>query len=736
MNSKSANLISEIQIPNVTNNTTNIIINNLTYLNAPAVASGSIVEELNRTGGVNLIKNSDSKNNIIEEIQIIGKSIDNKMNNNIQTENSNRNSNSNNIVNSELIEKIQNEIKNLENIGINSNNQISNTIINTLPVKSITPTYNSNHKKTFNLISSNNINNKDNPNLENNIHQKSQKNENSNKMIERYIKKKVSPYSAAMNTSYNTEKVNNSGNNSILNNTSNFKDNQNSSISSTKNKYIINKISAASKKNGPKKAFFNTSMSFDQNNDNKNTTFDNEISKKYDCEKSDEKNISSISKNGSDNPKKDLSSSEIANAIKANNPIIKNNKNVGNNNENYLIKKAVNKKFDTIREEDEDLKINKKPISYLNYYTKYAHESKNNAINLHMSNYNADTNTNGNNSIIKKITKRIKNDSNILDQFITSNKKNDLSNSYASSPNKKNSVSPAFKNPAKSSRVHNPNNSNNKEIYTITENAFSSSLNKNRINTSNHLNVNDISTTTGLYNLNNTNKIVGINSATNNKDDLQNNFDSNNRVDILNNFKKIRQKNISVPNAHKLIPVDNNNNTSKFKKINNSNISRFINNNNSNINPLAITSLGYSFKSPLKKPPVSTSVNPKRNNFNVNSKNKNCNLNLTGNNIVLNGSACKNKNVSYLKSGVDLKINNKMNLNITTNIVSPTLVTEDNSVIPNKKYPLSSIKKDNEINKNIIKNNNIININQNSVCPSKNKFSYEGILYFKNLNQT
>lgn len=62
-----------MQIPSVTNNTTNIIINNLTYLNAPGTTAGNLVEELNRSEAASVIKNADPNSNLVEEIKIVGK---------------------------------------------------------------------------------------------------------------------------------------------------------------------------------------------------------------------------------------------------------------------------------------------------------------------------------------------------------------------------------------------------------------------------------------------------------------------------------------------------------------------------------------------------------------------------------------------------------------------------------------------------------------------------------------
>ena len=813
--------MNDIQVPSVTNNTTNIIINNLTYLNAPGTTAGNLVEELNRSGAANLIKNADQGSNLIEEIKIVGKNTKetynktgiNLINNNIKLDHSsdkaniNISNNNNKYLNAEILEKIQKEIKNIENINDIANNTSTSSA-----------THATNFTNTSLITNTNNNTNNINAskNQETQQHQlktiiKKEVAHTNNKNIERYVKKKVSPYSAiSHNQSYNTEKSSLTANSPLMNNTANPKEpvnnNSNLNITATQNKYILSKLSsAANKKSGPKTAFFNTSMSFDQNNDTKNTTFDNELVKKYENNnnnrnKSDDKNSASamnLKNAGNNNSKRLSTTSEIANAIKNNTNIGSagaNNKNNNNsNNENYLIKKSINKKFDTIREEDEEVKTHKKPFSYLNYYTKYAPEAKNHKINQNLiSAYNADSNypknsitTNNNNnnivnnttnpdagntSILKKITKRFNNESSFLEQYVTNNKKI-ISSSYASSPNKKTSVSPVFKNNgANSSRVQNANGNNNssigKDIYTITENAYSSSRTKSRVNAganNTSMNKNNISADTAS-NFNNTGKSAFYDNNNNNSS-IVNTYSSNNKTDNLDFHRKIRHKNISVPNAAKFITGGNKQDASKFKKINNTNLinlDKFINPNNNNIGTDTALS-HYKNKSPLKKPPVSTSMAPiARKSVFESSKTKSPNLNMTGHSIILNNSARKNYNINnnnrkVLGNNGAKSANNKLsfNLNLTKNNLNNTLVTEDNNVTnPNVDVlhtrssivnNTSSVKKGNGndviANQNFINNNdkNSINLDNNansfyqgSVTSSKNKFNLDGnFLYLK-----
>ena len=152
-----------------------------------------------------------------------------------------------------------------------------------------------------------------------------------NKIIEKYIKKKVSTNSNnTTTTNYKTENLN----------------------SSQENKYILNKLN--NRKVKPKNAFFNTSMSFDINNDNKNASFDKDSVAKY--EKENKREGSSDEKN-------------LINSLK--NPI------KITNNENYIIKKSVNKKFETIREEDEENQNNNKSKKYQTYFNKFERNSRN-----------------------------------------------------------------------------------------------------------------------------------------------------------------------------------------------------------------------------------------------------------------------------------------------------------------------------------------------------------------------
>lgn len=776
----------------------------------------------------------------------------------------NNNINNNNYINTELIEKIQNEIKNIETV--NTANNATTQAYNLTNINTNTIFNNNTSINTNNTNINTNASSKNPETQIKTITKKEFTNTANNKNIERYIKKKVSPYSAIshQNQSYNTEKSGYTANSTLLNNTatpkeSNNNNNNNLNITATQNKLILSKLaSAANKKNGPKSAFFNTSMSFDQNNDTKNATFDNELAKKYENnnnirEKSDEKNSASAMNLKTAGGKRIATASEIANAIK-NNPIISsatgankntnnNNNNTNNNNinENYLIKKAANKKFDTIREEDEDMKTHKKPFSYLNYYTKFAPEAKNHRVNQNLiSAYNADSNyptnslttnnnlnnlTNnnlnnlnmnntynpnaGNTSILKKITKRFNNESSFLEQYVTNNKKM-LSSSYASSPNKKTSVSPVFKSGANSSRAaHNANtnitaNNNNyrnvnktnfnnssvgKDNYNnATESAFSTSLNKNRSITggnisstlsknNNTYNNNNISTNT-TSNLNNIGKSALYN---NNNSVIVNTYTSNsNKTDMLDFHRKIRQKNISVPNASKFItagvistPANNKQEkqdaSSKLKKINNANLTnlnKFLNTNtNNNNNQVTNSALSYyKNKSPLNKPPVSTSMAPVgRQSVTAGAKAKNPNLNMTGHSVILNNSARKDYNNKTAKGRGSVAAKAaaaaeklRFNLNLTTNNFNNTLVTEDNSVtnpngdvlhtrssVVNSSFTgkkavgnpgvvnnhqnfvnsIASVNNNNNVN-NI--NNNLKSLGQGSASSSKQKFNLEG----------
>lgn len=791
---------------------------------------------------------------MIEEIKIVGKT-SNEINGKTVISNTNNNNNfdasaktnlnissNNNYVNTEIIEKIQNEIKIMENISIANNISAgTNQPINLSP----------NNNNNVNNVSS--IKSQETQQQQQKTPIKKEVANTNNKNIERYVKKKISPYSATShNQSYNTEKSGLAANSISMNNSTTPKEpnpnNNNLNITATQNKYILSKLSsAANRKNGPKTAFFNTSMSFDQNNDTKNTTFDNELLKKYENnnnnnrDKSDEKNFASSSliiKNanaGNANNKK-FSTTEIANAIKNNSIINSNantnnsnanakNKNSGssaigsgininsnNNNENYLIKKAANKKFDTIREEDEDVKTHKKPFSYLNYYTKYAPEAKNHRVNQNLiSAYNADSNYptnsitatnnnnannanvnntynqigNGNTSILKKITKRFNNESSFLEQYVTNNKKM-LSSSYASSPNKKTSVSPVLKNGANSSRVQNATNNANtsvgKDIYTIKENAFSSSLTKSKFNgtgfntsSNNNANTNNENMNTNTTsNFNNTGKNALYNNSNNNTSSNVNTYASNtnNKTDMVEFHKKIRQKNISVPNAAKFITGNsavNKLEASKFKKINNNNITnleKYINTGGNNNNNNTNKNLGnintalnyYNEKSPLKKPPVSTSMAPgTRKSVTASSKNKIANnLNNTGNSVILNNSARKTYGINpgKLRGTTGAKATDKinMNLNLTTDNFNNTLVTEDNhnnlsftnitnsnldvlhtrsSISNNASASVKKASGNSLINyQNIPNNNGILSnvnaLNQGSVINSKNKLNVEG----------
>jgi len=767
-NLKTGNLMNDMQYPNVTNNTTNIIINNLTYLNATGTETSNIVEELNR-GGAAIIKNPELNTNVIEEIKIIGSKFRDQntfinkckfSNNNLDDSSLRMNSdinskpneinnafnNFNNNIKGEIIEKIQTEIKCLENISTNNSknitigNNCTNTALNTKLINSFKNSNNTPENKNNSISNKNNNQNRKESPISEVITKKAK--ESPNKNIDRYVKKKISPYVAASNVNYNSEK---SGYSSSLNYNNNIKkDSQNANntnLSTTQNKFILNKLHAATnKKITPKNAFFNTSMSFDQNNDTKNTTFDNELVKKIENrEKSDEKNLSSIGRLGikeNNRHGKNLSITEITNAIKANNQISKNKNPNGNNhiNENYLMKKSVNKKFDTIREEDEDIKTQKKPFSYLNYYTKYAPENKNQRLSMNSTNnYNADsnypTNSNANSSILKKITKRFTNESSFLEQYVTNNKKNIISSSHGPSPNKKSSVSPTFKYAANSSRIQNANinTSVSKDIYTITENSFSNSFKKNRLNTGGNIyNPNNIANS----NLNNSGKSGGYNNTSNAKNNIEeiattSAYCSVNKTEVLDFNKNARGKNVSSLNAQKYtIPSK-----PKFKKINITNISNLNNNNNfiGAVNSLAVTNEGFSNKSPLKRPPVSTSITPViKKAMNASSKIKNnINLNLTGNSITLNNSARKNTTSSNLKGMIGNKIQEKQNLNLTTQNINKTLATEDNI------QDYGNIKIENMSNFKEININNMNVIKRKSQTLSKNHFVSEGDLNFK-----
>lgn len=699
--------------PTVTNNTTNIIINNLTYLNAPA--GNSIGEEINRTS-INIKKNPDNNQTVVDQLKIISQNVkdvlitprknENNFNNilgheGIQSQNIINNAS----VNNELIEKIQNEIKHLEQMAVNSNNILINNLNNPnnptvacinskTQTQSINTTITNTNSNTSTINSTMpNISIKNHPNEvinsntptstihknkeeisandSNILNSGSTKKENPNKVIERYIKKKVSPYSVnGVSIGYNTEK----------NNTSLSKKQE------SENKYIVGKLAA--KKIQPKNAFFNTSMSFDQNNDTKNTTFDNDTHKK-DREKSDDKK----NQNGS-------SLNSIANSLK-NNSILKNKV---SNNENYLLKKSVNKKFDTIREEDEDHV--RKPTSYLNYYTKFVPESRNINMNYysdinHTNNFNRSNNANNinNSSVLKKITKIFNNEPSFLEQYIT-NKNN---YSKGKSPHKS-SVSPAFKNAANSSRISNNTSLNKSNIYTITENSHNSSVIKSK--------------NKSINNNSKTKHIAALNQTT---------YSSINKSDIIEYAKAKRQKNISVPNVQKLLPT-----TAKYKKLNNSNINNYAKDNNNNVPD---PKKGLTMKSPLKKPPMSTSLVSRKastiKSYNPSAKVAMGNSNLMNNSLII-GSNDKNE-----KSN-NKNINNKQNFKDSQNYShSKALVTEENSSILLTKSSIAAkkgsvtVNSDNLINSNFMqKTNNTLNdnysaLNQNNTTLSKIKITNE-----------
>ena len=549
----------ENRIPNVTNNTTNIIINNLTYINE----------------NKNDVKTSLS---LEQQIKIINST-------NIHNEKPLLDiSHNNSHVNTEIIEKIQNEIKHLESLDINTINNQKNTTHENIPLIIINknPNENSSNVKNIseinnnnNLLIPNNLNLKNNTTINSTIKEippidanlQNKKKEINNKNIERYIKKKVSPYSTDVtntSSSYNSEK-----NNLIK-----------------ENKFIQNKI--ASRKIPQKNPFFNTSMSFDQNNDNKNSTFDNELVKRLEKDtepdKSEEKNI--------------------INSLKVN--LVKKI----SNNENYIIKKSVNKKFDTIREEDEE-NINKKKLSNLNYYKPHVITEYKNII----------TTENNNNNLIKKNIKKNYNDTSFFDQYISNKKQNP----FMSTP-KKNSVSPGIKNIGANSSRYNQTNNTTMNNYVISENN-STSVSKSTKN--------NITKTQILTN---------------------------------NPGKKIRQKNISMPNTEKFTTI------TETKQIGNNNLN--------------FTTSGNNYKSPIKKPPISSTIVSRHES--VNTKNRN-----------INGVVNSNK------------------INLTNN-------TEDdvNSKKINKRG--SSL-----VNNNIIINNNYVNGN-NQMTIINPRYNAEGIINFLN----
>ena len=291
-----------------------------------------------------------------------------------------------------------------------------------------------------------------------------------NKIIEKYIKKKVSTNSNnTTTTNYKTENLN----------------------SSQENKYILNKLN--NRKVKPKNAFFNTSMSFDINNDNKNASFDKDSVAKY--EKENKREGSSDEKN-------------LINSLK--NPI------KITNNENYIIKKSVNKKFETIREEDEENQNNNKSKKYQTYFNKFERNSRN--INKTENNNN---NISNNTSIKKNSINNVKN-STILDNF-NSNKKNISS----ISPIKKTSISPGIKNSGNTSRYTENTVSKLKDKYN---NTISDNLPKIGKSTYGQININKI-TKTDMNNY--SKKIREKNSSLN--------TEGRNNKDSISNDKKYKK---------------------------------------------------------------------------------------------------------------------------------------------------------------------------------------------------
>jgi hypothetical protein len=498
---------NQIQLPPpplaVTNNTTNIFINNLTYLNT-LNQGGGLVEDIKN------INNSSKKDN-------------NNFNNSIFADRENTYNN----VNTEIIEKLQNEIKNLENVNIqlNPNTKINfnNDNDNNYKDNNKKPESNTPNKETKSSSKKSSISPilKSKQIKENNIPPIStqdipiKKREKDIKNMDNFIKKKVIPYNSNTNTNsnlntninhdYNTEKTNI---NSIINHKNTNKDNR--------IKYIHTKL--MTNKANIKNSFFNTSMSFDQNNDYKNTTLDNEDFKREKSEdKNNEINVAATA-------------SAIAKSLKEKKSIKE--KNISNN-ENYLIKKSVNKKFEIIKEEDE-LKYGKKNSNYLNYLTsKNSKDQKN-----HLITYNADTNNNNNsnNNTYKKIYRKIE-PLNNFDQYLTSKK------NYSNNNNSNNNIIHTEQN-------HNTRKENNSPYYKIP--SFSSRLNNN-INKGNSYNNNILSEVLETSNFKNKRK------STYHRNSISihnNNYSTLNKNDVKNYSKTIRQKNISVPNAQKFIPLN------------------------------------------------------------------------------------------------------------------------------------------------------------------------------------
>ena len=124
------------------------------------------MEEINRSGAANINSQADPNLNLLEDIKIFGKSKDknsikniNKVINNLDSSvKSNTkihiNNNGSNYVNTEIIEKIQNEMKNFENLGLpnssstKDNTQNTNlTFISTKNNQTLNSIYNSNCNK-------------------------------------------------------------------------------------------------------------------------------------------------------------------------------------------------------------------------------------------------------------------------------------------------------------------------------------------------------------------------------------------------------------------------------------------------------------------------------------------------------------------------------------------------------------------------------------------------------------
>ena len=308
-------------------------------------------------------------------------------------------------------------------------------------------------------------------------------------------------------------------------------------------------------------------MSFDQNNDYKNTTLDNED---YKREKSEDKNNESYIA---------ATASAIAKTLKENKSLKE--KNISNN-ENYLIKKSINKKFETIKEEDE-FKNGKKISSYLNYLTsKNSRDQKN-----HLINYNADT-VNNNNNTYKKIYNKIEQVNN-FDQYLTTKKNynNNIIHTEHNQNTRKENVSPTYKFSSFSSRLNNNFNKGNSNNI-ITEVLDTSIINSKRKST---------------YHRNS----ISINN---------NNYSTLNKNEAKDYSKSIRQKNISVPNAQKYLPI---NTTVKIKpKLN---MTLYINKKNNKDKDKEKdkekdrSNILYSNKSPIKKGNASVSANKPKNNL-------------------------------------------------------------------------------------------------------------------------